>query len=197
MTTPYVKLENVRLRFCNLFTPKAPNIGGEETRPRYDATILVVKDSKNDKSLQAKMKSVMQEKLKEKAGSVYRQLEKQDRIQYRDGDDFAHKYPEYEGHMVISATRAVSQGRPEIRGMDGKPLQESDGLPYPGCWVNVWIQPYHMDAYGGRLNLGLYAIQLVKQDEAFRVGGSVPENEFEDLSMDNDEDTDKEYELPW
>lgn len=190
-----IKLREARIRFCNLFVPKAPAISGENTRPRYDATFMIKKGSDNDKAIRAAVERIAADKWKGQAKAKLQQLGTQDRIQYRDGDVLAGSYPEYEGHMILSATKPETQAAPVVRDASGRNVLEApDGLPYPGCWVNALVQPYYFDKIGGpRINCGLIAVQMYREDEAFQGAGyRVTDDDFEDLSVDSlDED------IPW
>lgn len=185
--TQIIKLSKVRIRFCNLFQPKAPNVPGvADAKPRFDASFMIVKGSENDQALKAAINQIAADKWKGNGGKKLQMLSQQNRVQYRDGDIQAAQYPEYEGHMILSATKPGNGPAPVVRDVDGRTtLTGLEGKPYPGCWVNALVQPYYFNKVGGeRINCGLIAVQMVREDEAFAGQGYVPTDiDFDDLTV--------------
>ena len=80
--------------------------------------------------------------------------------------------------MVLSASNKVRQN---ILDRDKSPLVESDGKPYPGCFVNAFVDIYFGKEYGG-IYASLGPIQFLNHGEAF-VGGPVATiDDFDDVS---------------
>lgn len=185
-----IRLENARIRFCNLFEPRTPVIGGQPSgKPRYDATLMIEKGSESDKKMRHAIASLCQDVFKAQWKDQLEELQEEKRVQYNDGDSSKYrlKHPEYKGHMIVRATRQESQGPLLITDRDpDKELTIDDGIPYPGCWVNAVVQPYYNTTGGPRINVGLLGLQFVREDDRFAAGYQVTSADFEDLSVSQD-----------
>lgn len=188
-----VRLDRVRYRFGSVFEPRSVELGqgqgtppqpGAATRMRYDVTLMIAKDSANDHELRAAFKHPAILAWREKADAQIRYLTSVNRIQYRDGDASIGKYPEYAGHMILTATRSATSGKPEVRDADGSLLTAAAGRPYRGCWVNAFVQPYVFTRPTERLNCGLLAVQFIADGDEFAQGATVPIDEF--ITTDSD-----------
>lgn len=179
-TTPAgrILLKNVRLAFPNLWEPTTV---GDEGKPRYSASLLLGPDHPQLKEVKAKMLAVAKEKWKDKADSVYKGLEKADKLALHDGDT-KEKYDGFPGNFFISAA-AQEGSRPTVIDGNKQALTPKDGRPYAGCYVNASIDLWAQDnGYGKRINAQLRGIQFFRDGDAFSAGRPADADEFEDVS---------------
>lgn len=175
MSNEILRLKGVTVRFCNLYTPVAPNIAGSETsKRRYDIVLMIKNGSESDRMIRDAIETVAAAHCagdRRKSAQWIKVLRSQDRIQYRDGAIKAVQYPEYENMHLLTATRAESQGAPVVRHRDGRtPLTESSGIPYPGSIVDAIVEIYVLKGSskgGERISCSLTAVQFVRDGEAF------------------------------
>ncbi len=178
-----VKLPNTRLAFPALF--KAQTVNGEG-EPAYSAAFLIPKGDKLIKEIEAAIEAVATEKWGAKAAVNLKAAKAANKTCLQDGDMKA-SYAGFDGHMYISAR---SKTRPTVVDRDRTPLSEDDGKVFAGCYVNGIIDIWAMDnAYGKRICAALSGVQYYKTGEAF--GGSAPvsTDEFEELGVDDEEDS--------
>lgn len=169
------KLQNVRLSFPDLFSPRKVN---DEGNPRFGASLLFAPGSENHKKLETAIREAANEKWGGKAEAVLKQLSGQDRVCLRDGSTKA--YDGYDGNMYVSASSTV---KPGIFGRDRRELREEDGVIYAGCFVNASIEVWAQDnKYGKRINATLRGVQFFADGNAFSGGRPANADEFDDLS---------------
>lgn len=179
-----VKLTNVRLSFAHIFRAKK-NSSDPEATPKFQASFLIDKSTKEGKRNIARMEEAIEEAMRKKWGDNPPRL-KADKICLRDGDD--EDWNGYEGCMYVSANNVR---RPTIVDRDRSPLTEEDGKPYSGCYVNAIVRVWAQDnQHGKRVNASLEGIQFVKDGEPF---GPPPlsEDAFDDLGDDEDDEDDR------
>lgn len=177
-----VALKNVRLSFPDLFTPKAFQAGDE---PKYKATFLIEKGSDNEKAVEAAIKAVAKEKFASKADSVLKSIRgNPNKFCFQDGD--TRDYDGYEGMMALGAS---NKARPLIIDRDKAPLTAADGKPYAGCYVNATVELFGYDKSGNGIAASLKGVQFVKDGDAFGGGAPASPDEFDDLGVDEEEDS--------
>lgn len=152
---------------------------------KYGAKFLIEKGSESDKLVQDTIKQVATEKWKEKAKAKLQGfgMSKQ-QMCYIDGD-----IDNFDGLNILSSTRKISAGRPDVRDRDTTPLAESDGKPYSGCYVvgivDVWAQD---DAGYPGIRCQLMGVQFVKDGEPLKAAPKASDDDFEDLGVEEGED---------
>ena len=81
--------------------------------------------------------------------------------------------------------------RPNIKDKDGiTPLQESDGRPYSGCYVNLIgleIYGFQHPKFGKRICAQLRGLQFLRDGDAFAVGKPADDTEFGDVGDTGDD----------
>jgi hypothetical protein len=176
-------IENARLAFPNLWEARAGEGGG---KPTFGALLII--DPKNP-AVQALEKAtlfVAKEKWGAKADVILKGLKAQDRLVIHDGATKA-QYGGFEGNLYISAR---SQGRPTVFGRNREPLDETDGKPYAGCYVNASVELWAQDnKYGKRVNAQLRGVQFRADGDAFAAGTPASEDEFQDLGDQGETET--------
>jgi hypothetical protein len=124
---------------------------------------------------------VAEEQWGQKAKAILAQLRGQDKTCLHNGDLKA-QYDGYAGMWYVSARSA---SKPLVIDRDKKILEEKDGRPYGGCYVNMSIDIWAQDnQYGKRINATLRGVQFVQDGDAFSGGPPATPEEFEDLGVD-------------
>lgn len=176
-----VKLNNVRLAFPQLFEAKTVNGEGE---PAFSASLLIDPADPQIKALNAAIDAVAKEKWAAKAEAILKTMRATDKTCLHDGD-LKDQYAGFEGMLYVSAR---SKTRPLVIDADKTPLTAKDGKPYAGCYVNASIELWAQDNnYGKRVNASLRGIQFLRDGDAFAGGAPASEDEFDDLSVAEDE----------
>jgi hypothetical protein len=174
-----IKLENVRLSFPDLFTPRAMEEGKEKT---FNATFLLdnEKHAKLITKIEAAIERVALDEFKKK-------------ITLKDRNKCLHdgnESPDTEGYGDgVMFLRSKNKTRPPVVNRDLSPITEADGIVYPGCFVNATVRLFAWDhPTGGKgVSASLRAIQFVKDGESFGAGKVDVENEFKSLEEEVDD----------
>ena len=176
-----IVLLNVRLAFPVIWAPK-PFANDPSSKPAYSASLLIAdKDSQIDK-VDELLEEVAFEIWDKKSAMIMKELRAKDRLALRSGDD-KEQYDGFAGNHYISARSAT---KPLIIDRDKRPLEESDGRPYGGCYVNASVEFWVQDnKYGKRINATLRGLQFIADGDAFAGGAPATPEEFEDLGVDN------------
>jgi Protein of unknown function (DUF2815) len=173
-----VFLKEVRLSFPDLFVPTEYEKG--DGKPRYNATLLVVPGSENDKAIQAAIKAAAEEVFGAKsAPAMLKQFEgNSQKYCYLDGN--TKEYDGYANHMYLACH---SKTRPGVYNRDKTPLTAEDGKPYAGCYVNASVEIYAQNTANKGIRAAITGVQFVKDGDAFGSGAPASPEEFEDLGV--------------
>jgi hypothetical protein len=175
-----IALANVRLAFPVLFEAKTVNGEGE---PAFSASFLIPPDHPAVKQINDAAEAIGKEKWGAKWPQVKKEMVAKDRLPLHDGDAKS-SYTGFEGMTYVSARNKT---RPLVIDRDKSPLNQSDGRPYAGCFVNASIELWAQDNnYGKRINASLRGVQFYKDGEAFAGGGAASDDEFEDLGTEEE-----------
>lgn len=174
-----VKLTNVRLAFPDLFVPRPFKPGDP---PKFKATFLIPKDDPQVKAIEAAILVVAKEKWGAKAQVVLGGIRgNPNKFNFQDGD--AKEYDGYSGQMALSAGNKV---RPLVIDRNKSPLTESDGRPYPGCYVNASVEFFAYDNSGNGISASLKGVQFAGDGDAFVGSPPATSEEFEDIAVGED-----------
>lgn len=172
-----VKLENVRLAFPNLFTPKAVGDG----EPSYSAAFPVAPGSANAKALAAAVEAVAKEKWGAKATGVLTELKSKGRVGYKEAP-LSKEGEVYDGFEDMHSLNTSSKTRPLVIDGQKNPLTAADGKPYAGCYVNAQVEVWAQDnSYGKRINAQLKGVQFLRDGDAFGGGAPASTDDFESI----------------
>lgn len=179
-----VKLTNVRLAFPELFEATQVNGQGDF---KFRATFLIDKKRKDlIDAIEQAIKKVATDKWGAKAESVLKSIRGNSmRFNFRDGDEKA-EYDGYADHMYIGAS---NKARPLVIDRDRSPLTAQDGRPYSGCYVNATITLFAYDNQGKGISAFLGGVQFYRDGDAFAGGGVASEDDFDDLSVGEEEES--------
>lgn len=177
-----VKLEKVRLAFPKLF--KAEQVNGEG-EPRFSATFIFPKDHPNVKDIENAILQVAKEKWADKADVILKKVKAELKTCLKDGDLKA----DLEGFVGNYFLNANNITRPYVINRDKALLTADDGVIYAGCYVYALIDIWAMDnKFGKRICASLSGVQFYKDGDAFTGGGVASDADFDDLSVDNEEE---------
>lgn len=178
-----IKLNNVRLAFPELFEPT--QVSGQGAF-KYRANFLIPK-SRTDliEEIKAGIKHVIGEKWGNKdIEKIYNSIcNNPTRFCLRDGD--SKEYDGYAGNLYLSAS---NKSRPLVIDRNTSPLTAQDGRPYSGCYVNATVEFYGYDNNGKGVSASLRGVQFFRDGDAFTGGGVASVEEFDDLSMAEEEE---------
>lgn len=161
----------VRLSYCQIWQPKAPQNGGE---PKYSVTILIPKsDAATINALYAEMEQAKQAGITNAWKGVLPPIVK---IPLYDGDGVRTSGepfgPECKGHMVITAS---SKAQPQVVDLNVQPILNQAEV-YSGCYGRVNLNFFAYDQAGNRgIGCGLNCIQKVADGEPLSGGVSAQE----------------------
>lgn len=172
-----IVLKDVRLSTFNdsLWVPDSYE--GKGT-PKFSGTLLIVKDSEQDKLIRSTIAQVAKEAWADKWKAKIEEF-KGDRTRYcyRDGD--AKELDGYQGHMYLTGK---NKSRPLIINRDKSPLTQADGKPYSGCYVvsqvDIWAQT---KAPNTGMRCTLLGVQFYRDGDAFTGGAPASLDDFDDL----------------
>jgi hypothetical protein len=177
-----IQLRRVRLSFPQIW--EATQINGEG-KPAFSASGLLTPDHPQIDDLNDLIDQVAEEKWEKKYKPILAQLRGSDKVCLHNGD-LKSQYDGYAGNFYVSARSA---GRPLIIGRNKEILNQADGKPYGGCYVNMSIQVWAQDnKFGKRINASLRGLQFVADGDAFSGGAPATDDEFDDLGDSGDLD---------
>lgn len=175
-----VKLQNVRLAFPRLF--KAEQVNGEGD-PQFSATFLLPKNHPNIKDIGNAILQVANEKWADKAGVILKKINAELKSCLKDGDLKA-DLDGFAGNYFINASNKT---RPYVINRDKTQLNPDDGIIYAGCYVYAVVEIWAMDnKFGKRICASLSGVQFYKDGDAFTGGGIASDEDFDDLSVNDD-----------
>jgi hypothetical protein len=182
MMATKLTLKLCRLAFPAIFEAKAVNAGD---KPSFSAALLIAPNHPQAAAVKAAIKEAAEAKWGAKSAAHLKALEAANKTALHDGNAKT-EYVGFEGNLFISARNSA---RPTVVGQDKSPLTQQDGKPYAGCYVNAVLEFWAQDnSYGKRVNCTLLGLQFAKDGEAFSGGGVASEDDFDDLSMDAEDD---------
>ena len=177
-----VKLQNVRLAFPKLF--KAEQVNGEGD-PQFSATFILPKSHPSVKDIENAILQVAKEKWADKADAILKKVKAELKTCLKDGDLKA-DLEGFAGNYFLSASNKT---RPYVINRDKTQLNPDDGVIYAGCYVYAVIDIWAMDnRFGKRICASLSGVQFYKDGDAFTGGGIASDADFDDLSVDSEEE---------
>lgn len=159
-------IKGARLSFPVLFTAEEYEPG--DGKPRYSAALLLPKDSPQIEAIKALGLKLFKEKFNKDGQKLFDNvwLETQ-KCFVTDGNKKT--FDGYEGMYALACHRPEKSGPVLVVDRDAKtPLEEKDGKPYAGCYVNAKIQVWVQDNKQGKaLRATLQTVQFSKDGDAF------------------------------
>lgn len=180
-----VRLEDVRLAFPALFEPQAVGDG----EPAYGARFIIDPAQKKlVRQLDEAVEQAAKDKWGEKAPGILSKILKDGKSAFLK-EDYCNKNGDpYDGFEDMFALGTRSQTRPLVIDQKKQPLTKNDGKPYAGCYVNAIVEVWAQDnGYGRRINAQLKGVQFVRDGAAFGGGAPASADDFEDLSVEDDD----------
>lgn len=183
-----IQLKDVRIAFCqSLFSPEQYQGAGPF---RYSSVFLIEPGSANDKAIRAAVKAEADKTwTKPGQGDIkVRGFEgNSNKFCYVSGD--TKEYDGFQGKMALSAHRKDTDGAPTIVDRDKSPLTARSGKPYGGCYVNAVVEIWAQNNENAGIRCTLGGVQFLRDGDAFGGAAKVSDDEFDDLGVDQDEDS--------
>ena len=149
MSSTKVVTGKVRLSYCNLFTPRQSDDGGE---PKYSVCVLI---PKSDKATLDRLKAAIEAAKTAGLGKFGGKLPPGLKVPLRDGDT-ERDSAEYKGHFFLNAS---SRQRPNVVDAEVNPVLHPDEV-YSGCYGRVSLNMYAYVMSGNRgIAAGLNNVQ--------------------------------------
>ena len=173
MSETLIKLGDVRLSFPSLFRKAV--FEGEETK--FEATVLMEKDSKNHKITQAAIDKFIAQTFKDGAPKGLKLT------CFQDGDT-----KDVDGYEGMMALKGSSNKRIPVFDKDRSPITEEDDKVYAGCYVNaIFDFWYSSHPKGGKQILAnLLGVQFKRDGETFSDAKVASADAFDDESDEDD-----------
>ena len=176
-----LRLNNVRLSFPSLFKATAVKDGD---KPAFSAQFIFPPEHPDFPALKKALVDVATGKWGAEGPAMVGQLMAADRCCVKRGDaktaEDGKPLDGYAGQWFVSAR---SQTRPTLIDANKKPLAESDGRLYSGCYVNVVVAIWAQTGqYGKRLNAQLQGVQFAKDGDSFGGGRAASPDAFENIA---------------
>jgi hypothetical protein len=164
MNNPIIKVQNARLSFPVLFTPKAetdeqgqPKAG----KPKFSVTLLLDKkvNAKNIAEIRAAIETV-------KKSDKLKGQKKAPKLPLREGSEKSHLDGYNDDNMFISAR---TTNKPGVVDRNLEPIDEASGRIYAGCYVNavVEVYPYVHPKSGPGITFSFRNVQFLRDGEPF------------------------------
>lgn len=181
-----VHLKDVRIGHPNLFTARGfgKSNSGEKA---YSAQFYIDLSTKQGKAMEDEILDAEEAAMEREFGEDRKKWPKIKAANrpYFYGDDVPEdeRKREWEGMLVL---KSRNKKRPRVLDRDKTDLDESDGLPYGGSFVDSIVQLW-AQTYEGipRLNNALEAVRFRRDGEAFGAAPVDPD-EFDDLDDEDD-----------
>lgn len=181
-TATQITTGRVRLSYCNLFTPRASQDGGQE---KYSVTLIIPKkDAMTLKKIEAAVNAAKAAYLGKNSG---KKLPANLKNTLHDGDGerpTGGEYgPECKGAWVITCS---SNNKPVIVGPDKSPITDPAEV-YSGCYGRAVLNFYVYDRSGNKgISAGLNGIMKLSDGEPL-MGGVVTDEDWDDDWEDVDD----------
>ncbi|MFC3724471.1 ssDNA-binding protein [Neoaquamicrobium sediminum] len=182
-----VQLKDVRIGHPQLFNARGfgKSNSGEKA---YSAQFYIDLSTKQGKAQEDAILDAEEAAMEREFGEDRKKWPKikKDNKPYFYGDDVDEdeRKPEWEGMLVV---KSRNKKRPRVLDRDKTDLDEADGLPYGGCYVDAIVQLWGQTYEGiPRLNNALEAVRFRRDGEAFGAAPVDPD-EFDDLDDEDDD----------
>lgn len=174
----------VRTSFPRLFVPAAPPNDPDGDK-KYSVLLLIPKDDKATiKAIREAQKQALEDGKAKFAGKVPKNWS--DSLHDCDEEDDLEQYPEREGHYRISVS-ATENYPPAVVDKHLQPIMDQTEV-YSGCYVRVSMVGFAYSVQGNKgVSFGLRNVQKLADGEPLG-GSSKPEDDFDMLDDDEDED---------
>lgn len=183
--TVKVKLANARLYFPRLFTAEQYQGQGAFN---YSGKFGVDPGSQGHKDLLAAIEEEGQRVFEKKWPAMKAQLQGDKKAWcYFDGDGPMIDFEGADGVFVLTAKRKQDAGPVLVLDRAKNTVTEAQGLIYSGCYVHASVEIWAQNSPKGKgIRCTLRGVQFSKDGDAFAGGGRASQDEFEDLSGDDD-----------
>lgn len=173
---PIVILNNVRLSYAHIWKPKI-NKQDPSKKPKFEATGIL------DKVVNAKDIANCRAAIEICKKSPVMKGKKPASVALRDGADTEAR-AEAEGYGPgVMSVGARNTKKPRVVGHKREDLNEEDGLPYSGCYVNMGVEfyPFYHAQKGFMVCASLRSVQWLRHGKPFGEKPVDANKEFEEI----------------
>lgn len=174
-----VILKNVRCNYPRVHAPEVNQLSGKS---EYSITIMIPESDPQVAELKNKMQAVWVKKFGPEKGP-----KKLKSAMDSKNTRFLH-YDDEQGFYKLNLKRREQDGAPIVIDRAKNKLDASSGKPYGGCYINVSFDLWVYDKQSTGTSATLLGIQFVDDGEPFGGSSQPSENDFEDLSTDNEDE---------
>jgi hypothetical protein len=176
-------LKDARLAYGHgLWKKSKPPKADASAKEKFRICLIVPKNHPQLPELRKIILDEMTAKFGAKAPAVLKAAEAQTKSCLRDGDTKSDS-DGFAGNLFISAN---SETRPTVYNKDRSAVSEDDDIVYSGCYVHASLNIYAFDNVSKGNSAGLRGVQFVRDGDRFGAGGAADENEFDDISAEED-----------
>lgn len=178
-------LKKVRLAFLDTLFTAAPFPGGQDPTPYYNAKGILTPEHPQLPELKKAIEAVAKEEWPKEWANVLKAAYALGKVCLQDGDTKPN-WDGFPGNWFISARSKV---RPNVKDRDGRTtLTAQDGRPYSGSYGNLHLDIFAYKKPMKGIAAQLCGVQYVEAGDAFSGGRPSSDDEFEDVSMEGDDD---------
>jgi len=179
-------IKKVRLSYPSLF--KATGFEGQE--PKFSATFLIEKGSSVQEQIEAEINSVAEETFGKGYAAILKKQNTSQRQLLKDGDEKLNKDGEQaDGYANMVYIKGSNKQKPKVVDRDRTELQETDGKPYGGCYVNAQIDIWPQNnKFGKFINVKLLAVQFWEDGDSFGAASVADVDAFESADVMSDDE---------
>jgi hypothetical protein len=177
-------ISNVRLAFPKLWVPE-PFPGGNDPTPYFSAIGILPPTHSQFAAINATIDAVAKAKWPKDWSAIIKAAKMLGKVPLRDGATKP-DVEGYEGNWFISSR---AKRRPTVVGPDRTPLEQSDGKPYGGCYVNLLVEFFAYAKGNKGVGCDLRGVQFVRDGDAFAGGSSAADpEEYDEISAPVEDD---------
>jgi hypothetical protein len=172
-------IKNVRMAFPSIFEPEAFGDGD----PAYGGKFIVPQEHPQLAEIRKAVTTAATEKWGEKAAGILSLLKDDKKVAWVEGP-YRNKngdiYDGFEGMYHLSTRNGgKAPVKPSAFDTQNRPVTQSDGVLYSGCYVDVSVEFYAQDnGYGRRINCSLRGVRKAADGDSFGGGASAGADEF-------------------
>lgn len=170
-------IQNVRLAFPKLWVPE-PFPGGNDPTPYFSGNGILPATHPQFKAIEDAIESCFKGKWPKEWSAIQKAAKLLGKVPMRDG---ATK-PDVDGYADNWFISARAKRRPTIVNFDRTPLDQADGKPYGGCYVNLLVEFFAYAKGNKGVGCDLRGVQFLRDGDAFAGGSAAADtDEFDEI----------------
>ena len=172
-------IKNVRMAFPAIYEPEAFGDGD----PAYGAKFIIPQEHPQLAEIRKAVVAAAMEKWSEKAPGILALLRDDKKVAWVEGP-YRNKngdiYDGFEGMYHLSTRNGgKAPVKPSVFDAQNRPVTQSDGVVYSGCYVDASVDLYAQDnSYGRRINCLLRGVRKAGDGDSFGGGAAAAATDF-------------------